>query len=123
MRHVGHTLVQPHVQPLARGDETVVLDRVLAARLVARDRKWMAADLDQLRRRKELHVDRIADDGVDERAFVDDADRQALPLRFDRARQPNRPGSDDEDVQHHVACITFGLWATGGGLPCWPRRV
>ena len=96
--HAEHALVEPDVELFLRRHAAVVLDRVLARRLVALDGKRIAADLDQFGRREELHPRRIADDRVDERALVDDERLEPLALRFDGAGQADRARPDDHDV-------------------------
>ena len=100
-------LVEREVERLALGDAAVVLDRLLARRLVALHRKRIAADLDQLRRREELHVRGIADDGVDERALLDDAGVEPLALRFDGTGQPDGAGADEMTSCIAIYCRVF----------------
>src|SRR5207342_2515227 len=76
---------------LARRDAAVVLERVLTRRLVVLYGKGIAADLDQVGRREELHVRRIAVDGVDQRALVEDPDAQAAAADFNGAGEADRP--------------------------------
>ena len=95
-----HAFVEVEIDGLPLGHAPVVLDRLFAGRLVALHRKGIAADLDQLRRREELHVGGIADDGVDERALLDHRGLQPLAARFDGAHQADGACADDDDVLH-----------------------
>ena len=60
----------------------------------------MPANLDQLGSGEELHACGVADNGVDEGALVDDERGEALALCLDRAREPDRSGTDNDDVVH-----------------------
>src|SRR5690606_2945337 len=100
--HLEHALVETDVERLTRGHAAVVLDTVLTRRLVARDRKRVLADLDQLGRREELHARRVADDRVDERALVDDARGEPGTSSFDGAGQTDRAGAHDQDIELRV---------------------
>src|SRR5204863_342040 len=50
----------------------------------------MTADLDEIGRREELHLGRIADEGIDERSLVDHARGQPFTRPFDATGQPDR---------------------------------
>ena len=93
-------LVEAYVDCLAGGHPAVILDRFLARRLVTLHGKRVSANLDQLGRGEELHPGRVADDGVDEGAFVDHQRRKAPPPGFDRAGEPDGPGADYEEIVH-----------------------
>ena len=95
-----NAFVQPDVQRLALSHAPVVLDRFLAGRLIGLDREWVAANLDQLGRRKEFHVRGITHDGIDESALFDDARLEAFASRLDGAGEAHRPASYDDEVQH-----------------------
>ena len=107
--HAAHRFVEPDVHLLASRHATVVLDALLARRLVALHRKGMAADLDQVRRREELHPRRVADDGVHQRALVEHTRGQAGMPRLDGAGQADGPGTDDHHVQHLLGSLAAVL--------------
>ena len=102
-----HAFVQPDRDSFTRRHAAVVLDRLFPRGLVTLHGKRMPADLDQLGGREELHAGGIADDGIDQRALVDDERGEALAPGFDRAREPDRSGADHDDVVH-VVLLLFG---------------
>ena len=95
-------LIEPDVQLFLRRHAAVLLDRIFARGLVALYGKGIAADLDQLGRREELHPRRIADQRVDQRSLVDHQRAQPLALRLDGARQTHRSRSHDHHIVHRV---------------------
>src|SRR5437879_8595470 len=78
------------------GDPAVVLERFLPRGFRPGTDERVIADLEPLRRRKERHVDGIADDRIDERARIDHERIDAAAFGGDRARQTNRPGAGDD---------------------------
>ena len=113
--------VEVELDGFALGHAPVVLDRLFAGRLVALHGEGIAANLDQLWRREELHVRGIADDGVDERALLDHRGLQSLAARFDGARQPDGACADDDDVLHQ--CHSIGAAGDVRGYRIQKRRT
>src|SRR5829696_498219 len=87
-------VVERQFDRLPRRDAAVVLERVFPRRLVARHRKRVAADLDQVGRGEELHVRRVAENRVHQRPLIEHADAETAPAKLDGAGQADRSGPD-----------------------------
>src|SRR6185437_17095183 len=78
--------VQARVKMVMFGHSAVILQRLVARRLLVRAWKRNVADLQQLRRGKEGHVRGVVIDGVTETALVYHHTAKACALRLNGAR-------------------------------------
>ena len=105
---VPHRFVEAQVEIFRRSHTTVVVERLLAARLVVARGKRVAADLQQLRGREELHLRRVPDKGVAERPLLNDERIEPTALGLNATGKAHRPGSDDDNILHEHQIVGRG---------------
>ena len=92
-------LVEVNRERISVGGAAIVAERFEARRLVVRRHERQATDLQQLRRREEHHVSREVQDGIDERALLEDDITEVMLPGGNGRCQSCRPRSHDDDVQ------------------------
>ena len=97
-RHTHYLLARPDVETEVLRHPAVVEQPVMPSRLlVARD-EGNVADLDPLRSGKERHAERVALDGRDDGAAVEQHARHFRLLGGDAHGQAAGPGTDDQEL-------------------------
>ena len=98
-----HSLVLAHVEMIVFRNFAVILVRLQTIGLGIGCAEWYVADLQQFRRRKEDHVCRIVEDGIDQTTFVDADGLEPRFLCLDRACQPGGTAANNDHIRPHVA--------------------
>ncbi len=86
--------VLPHVESVVLGYLAVVLQGLVAVRLLVGAGEGHVADLQKLRRGKERHVRGVVEERVAKATLVHEHGSEARPLRLDRAGQACRARAD-----------------------------
>ena len=95
---VHHLLAELDLQFVGVDDAAVVAQRFDPRRLFKWRHERQPADLEQLRRREEHHVDRESIDRIDEHALFDNRVVEPDTLGRNAGGQPGRAGAHDGDV-------------------------
>ncbi len=147
--HVDDLLAELDCQLVGVDDAAVVAQRFEARRFFKGRDERQPANLEQLRRGEEDHVDRKPVDGIDEDALLEDRVIEPGLLRGDRRGKSRGSGADDRDIPNlhcRLVCHTdlqrrdartptkrgTGYQRRGAGtprsdennmvFPAWPRR-
>src|ERR1700751_187823 len=91
--------VKARIERIVLGNFAVILQSLIAYRLLIWTGKWYVADLEQLRSSEERHVRGVVEDGVAEASLVDQHTAKAGALRLDGTCHSGWAGANYKNIE------------------------